>query len=382
MSHNSMDDFLAMAAPLFTQNRLYPQPVANLPSLGGLRRQIIIYTLPDNTKPAMVKAIAAVLMLHGRSTSLEIDQWQTWTLTFLCVCFPHFRDRFTTAKMAEYKLTSIPDSFLKGVIDMARTVASDPDASVKAPTLAELPTTLQLMTKDFYECGTLDGVYCYFAMVVHLMGKQTRAVMMERLAEKLMETFSSKGIAYVITGNGRMSDHAHLAVHKAWSSMDHPRQIFILDFCKSRWNTERAVMMVFHMFGMLEYSGMQSAVLINSFLCACPWVIRDVPLLVPAFAFYKESVIAFSKAEAEFRPYIKLYHGNSSQIFHSKSLEDLNAVAVMWLSATVPFLKDYRPPGGEEAKNAFAEAVKARNLHFDILAVDHTVQAPAEVPAE
>lgn len=369
-----MDDFLAKSRRLFARN-LNPQPVANFPSLGEIHRQIIIYTLPDNAEPAMVKAIAAVLMLHGRSTSLKIDQWQTWTLTFLCVCFPQFRDLFKTEHMVEYKLTSIPDSFLKGVIDMARTVVSDPDTSVKAPTLAELPTTLQLMTKDFYECGTEDGRYCYFALVVHLMGKQTRTVRTEQRPEKLMETFSNKDIAYVMTGNGRMSDHAHLAVHNAWSSMDHPRQVFIRHFCKYRGNTDRSVRMVFLMFGMLEYSGMQSAVFINSFLNACPWVISDVPLLAPAFSFYRESVIAFSKAEAEFRPYIKLYHGNSSQIFHSKSLQDLNAVAVMWLSATVPSMKDYQIPGGETAKTAFAKAAKARNLHFDTLAVDPTVQA-------
>ena len=370
-----MDDFLAKTSRAFTRNRLNPQPVASSLSLGGIHREIIIYTLPDNAKPAMVKAIAAVLMLHGRSTSLEIDQWQTWTLTFLCVCFPQFSDLFKTAHMVEYKLTSIPESFLKGVIDMARTVVSDPDTSVKAPTLAELPTTLQLMTKDFYECGTEDGRYCYFALVVHLMGKQTRTVMTEQRPEKLMETFSNKDIAYVMTGNGRMSDHAHLAVHNAWSSMDHPRKVFIQHFCKYRGKTDRSVRMVFLMFGMLEYSGMQSAVFINSFLNACPWVISDVPLLAPAFSFYRESVIAFSKAEAEFRPYIKLYHGNSSQIFHSKSLQNLNAVAVMWLSATVPSMKDYQIPGGETAKTAFAKAAKARNLHFDTLAVEPTVQA-------
>lgn len=177
--------------------------------------------------------------------------------------------------------------------------------------------------------------------------------MTKRRPRNIMDSLKSTDIEFIMTGDGRMSDIAHMMVHNAWSSVDKPRQLFIKVFCKQRSSDERSTRIVFLMLGMLEYAGMQPAAFIHALLLACPWVIQDVPLLAPAFSLYVESVKAFASADADFRPYLKLYHGNASQIFHSKSLQDLNAVAVMWLAANVPSMKKYKAPGGTERRRHF-----------------------------
>lgn len=377
-----MELFKEKMAPLFTENRLNPKPTTAATSLGNLLRNIPIYRLPDNSADGLTIKIGAVLMAHGTSASTKIIEWQSWTLSFLCLCFPAFAEVFREKNLSEFTVIPYPDEFLLAVMRVCDNIVANPELQYVVPTIVGLPTPSTLFGSATYNCADIDGLYGYFALVVHLMGKQitesTREVIETRRPKNIMDTFMCNEMGYVLSGPGRMSRTAHTMVHAAWSASDHPRQLFIERFCLYRGNSERSVRIVFLMFGMLEYSGMQSAAFIHALLDACPWVISEIPLLAPAFTVYEASITAFAEASPDFRPYIKLYHGNASQIFHSKALQDLNAVACMWLTSVLPSMKDYKTVGGDAAKQAFSDILKVKGLKTDSLTAE-AITAPVEV---
>lgn len=370
--------------PLFTENRLDLRHSTDMASLGNLRRAIPIYRLPDQPDAGLVNKIGAILMAHGNSQSEDILQWQSWVLSFLCLGFPAFATTFTREHLSEYSIVPYPNEFLHSVQTVCNNLVADPNLNHITPSIDSFPAPNGLIGIEYYNCADIDGLYGYLALIVHLMGKQitagTRDVMEVRRPKSIIDTFSCADMAYVLNGPGKLGRKAHNMIHTAWSASDRPRQIFIEKFCKYRWSSERAVRIVFLMFGMLEYSGMQSAAFIHALLVACPWVINEIPLLAPAFTFYEASMIAFANAEADFRPYIKLYHGNASHIFHSKALQDLNAVACMWLTSVLPSMKDYETVGGEAAKKAFSDLLKAKGLETTYLTAE-VITAPVEVQA-
>lgn len=94
--------------------------------------------------------------------------------------------------MAENNVMPFPDDFLNQVITLEDPVTRDTAESVIVPTLESLPTPNSLLNLDFYDCGQLDGMYAYFALVVHLMGKQitevTREVIEVRRPSNLVDS--------------------------------------------------------------------------------------------------------------------------------------------------------------------------------------------------
>lgn len=96
--------------------------------------------------------------------------------------------------MAENNVMLFPDDFLNQVITLEDPVTRDTAESIIVPTLESLPTPNSLLNLDFYDCGQLDVMYAYFALVVHLMGKQitevTREVIEVRRPSNLVDSIS------------------------------------------------------------------------------------------------------------------------------------------------------------------------------------------------
>ena len=350
----SIEQFRKKIAPLFIRGRLNPTVATDWEPLGNIEQSIVVYKLPENPQEGLVNQISTVMMVHRTSLSVELEEWQTWTLTFLCLCFPMFGRIFSENHLSEYKMETYPDRFIEEVIVVCDDIVRNPKLAFATLTFDGFPTPASLVNIDFYNCADVDGLFGYFALVTHLMGKQitdmTRAVIEKRRPQIIIDTFSCKRIAFVLTGDGKLGKTAHTIIYTARSASDAPRKIFIKKFYKSRGVNSCPVRIVFLMFGMLEYSEMQSATFVHTLIDTCPWIIADIPLLSPTFTVYQELIEAFTSVDKDFAPFLKLYHRNASQIFHSKALQDSNTIACMWLSFVLPSMKDYKTVGGDAAK--------------------------------
>jgi len=356
-------------------------------TLKGLQRSIPVYYLGPQATDQDIQNILSVMTLFGRSKNTVVKAWQTWVLSLTCVCFPDLVTKLRAMKSNEYQLMAMPESFVDSVKTAFDKLQQDSDLSTPAIRLAGLPDPSGNIDADLYNAGTVTGLYAYYALVVHLMGKRidpsTRDTITVRRPQNLMDTFRCHGSKFLLTGGGRMSDQAHSLVRDAWDLSTAPRKVIIDEFSRLKDSDDQTAQVVNLMFRMLEYSGMQPALFIKDFLSACPWVVKDMPSLVPAYEVYVNSVTAYASLDPDLRPYTKLYHGNNTKIFHSKSMQDLTAVSVMWLSVNNDTMSGYTAPGGDKAKAAFIKLAENHGIDLKTGALDpNVITAPVDTESE
>lgn len=351
-------------------------------TLQGLQRHVTIYYFGPAVSEDQKRDIMTIMMVYGRSSSDRVKMWQTWVLTWACASFPQLVGKFRSMRSSEYTLEAFPEAFIEACNTAVTRLQADPTSSQPAPLLAGFPLTNQGLTHSYYNCGTLEGIYGYFALIVHLMGKSvgasTRDVITTRRPTNIIDTFRCAHSQFVLRGAGRMSDTAHSQVRDAWDLSTAPRKVLIEELSLLGGSDDVSAQIVNLMFRMLEYSGMQPALFIKELLISCPWVIQDIPSLAPAYDVFVNSVTAYASLSASLRPYTKLYHGNNTKIFHSKSMQDLTAVAVMWLSVNNDSMAGYTAPGGDKAKAAFIKLAAQRGIDITTgaLGVTAAVTAP------
>jgi hypothetical protein len=378
------EELRALSSTLFVQNRLIPASAPAGSGLGGLTTKSTIYVWPRDVTDKDKRDILSVFPVIGKGTTDRVAAWQVFALTLSCLCFPALEEKIKATGSADYLFSPLPAQFCQGVRDLVEQIQLDPSRELPVPELPLAPLTPALYSAEYWNCGTVLGIYSYYALVTHLMGKrvdqETRDAITVRRPGNLIDKFSAGSASYILTGDGRMSDEAHLGINSAWGVANSARKPIIKAFCVLRAADDLPSRILFTMFGMLEYSGMQPAVFIHNLLTICPWVIADLPALRPAYDVYKESVVAFATADPEFRPYLKLYYGDSSQIFHAKTLVDLIALAVEVMVPNNPTLAGYKAPGGDKAKAAFAEACRKRGIDISSGMIAPVISAPEESP--
>jgi hypothetical protein len=351
---------------LFTGGSVVPATGGPAGAISGLKRSIPIYTLPTGTDAEAMKDIMTILTLYGKSESTTLKAWQTWVFTWVCVAFPEMEGRYRAARSTEYVFSPLPEAFIDEVSDMVTRLQSDPALELPAPNGYGFPGTTALFTTSVYNCGSIVGLYGYLSLVVHLMGKQigagNRDLITNRRPLNIIDKYNAQGVSYILTGRGRMSDVAHSKVKDSWDQSSVLRKVTIDEFCRLRGSDELSADVVFTMFRMLEYSHMSNAGFIRDFLDSCDWVLKDMPSMIPLYDFYVNSVYAFAAEPAQRRPYVKLYYGDNTTIFHAKTLQDLTAIAVEWLRPNNDSLTGYTAPGGDKAKAAFARLCMARGI--------------------
>lgn len=367
---------------LFNSGGLVPPSTPSTGVLTGMKRSIPVYTLPSSLTTEQLKDIMTVMVVYGTSTDRNAKMWQTWVFTWVCLAFPGMESRFAASKSKEYIFTPLPASFIEEVSQLVARLTVDTDLTLEVPEGYGFPVAGKQLSVDFYNCGSIKGLYGYFALIVHLMGKQIRASNRElitmRRPQNIIDKYQATEEAFILTGLGRMSDIAHEMVKTAWDQCSALRKVTIDELCRMRGSEEISSDIVFTMFRMLEYAHMANAGFIRDFLNSCDWVLRDMPSMKPAFDVYVESVYAFAAEPPTRRPYVKLYYGDNTTIFHGKTLQDLTAIAVEWLKVNNDSLTGYTAPGGEKAKVAFARLCMARGIDL----VSATLGTPAVVAPE
>jgi len=349
-------------------------PPTRVSTLQGLQRSIPVYYIGPGVPEDEARDILTVMFLYGRSTSSKIKDWQTWVLTWSCCCFPQLVPKFRAMRSAEYLIAPLPDTFTNDVRTAMAQLAADPGAKIAAPLFPHFPGTSATLSWEYYNCGNLEGIYGYYALMVHLMGKKidasTRDAITTRRPGNIIDTFRCASSSFVLRGPGRIGDTGHDMIRNAWDLSTAPRKVIIEEYSLFASVDDQTAQIVNLMFRMLEYSGMQPSLFIKDFLSACPWAIPNIPALAPAYDVYVNSVFAFSSLDPTLRPYTKLFHGNNTRIFHAKSMQDLTALAVDWLSVNNDSMTGYTAPGGDKVKAAFWKLAQAKGIDVNTGAIN------------
>jgi len=360
-------------------NRVFAEGIAPGPgptgsaALKGLARSIPIYYWPDDVTDVFRRSVLMALTLSGRSQSVDMAEWETFVLTWSALAFPELLPALQTANNGEYQFKPLPQEFLDDVAHADQEITTTASATPAIRLPDDLPQNSDPYTVGLYNCGTVHGIYGYYALIVYLMGKRvtpaTRENITVRRPKNIVDKFSLTAETYILTGAGRMSDTAHKMVTPAWSQVSPMRRVMVNGFCDSLGSGTAATETVAVMWKLLEYSGMQPAALIHKLISVCPWIAEEVPLVKPAYDWYVQSVIAYAREDPRRRPYFKLMYGDSNKLFHSKTLADLTACAVRLLQVTQPSVADYTAPGSARVVDQFVAAAERRGVPM----TSHTV---------
>lgn len=373
----------ALTSSVFAANAVAPKATGFQTGLSGMKRSITVFHWPSNITNAEKKDVQASMTLIGKSSQERIVAWQTWILTYSCLCFPALASMIRGDPSGEYQVIPLPSSFIASCKSASAELDADDTAQPIIDFPPEFPVTNARMTVEVWNCGTIYGIYGYYALVVYLMGKRVDPTSPEMITTKrpqnIIDRFHCASVAYVLTGQGRMGSVAHKSITIAWSVSDAARKIIVREFSTLFTIDDVAVQIVKLMFGMLEYSGMQPAAFIHNLISAHEWVADEIPMIRPAYDLYVESVRAYAELDVSLRPYIKLYYGDNIRIFHSKSLSDLTSIAVFWLKQHTPSMERYTAPGGEKAIRAFVLCLKRRGITVEGSAASADIVAPPAV---
>lgn len=352
--------------------------------LGGLTTRVLVYGWPAapsvyaHLSNPQKQTVMMALTLPGRSLDDTPTKWQSWVLTWVCLSLESFRLELTKSTHSGYVLTDLPDEFIAAALQASDALQADPAASTPLVIPNALPDSAHPYTVLLDNCGTLVGMYSYLALILILMGKSVdpsnRDPITTRRPQNLIDMFKAPDVAYILTGEGRIGNQGHSMIPTAWQYAAGPRRALVGILSLSRGSDDIPTRACSFALSMLEFSGMQPAALIHELIVACPWIVDEVPTIRAAYDLYRQSVEMYAQQPVHLRPFIKVMHGDSTRIFHSKSLVDLTQCAVAFKRMTQESIEDYKAPGSARSLSDFAAAC---SRHGVTLTTGMTAPAPA-----
>lgn len=355
----------AISAQLFFNSGQTGQENTGPAELKGMQRTIRAYKLPSSATADDRLLLMGALTLCGQSVNGDIPNWQCFVLTYTALAFPETIATIVTDSEGEITFEDFPTLVMDEIRSSEEKFDKDSSISISIDFPAPLPPAKKPFTVDVFNCSTLLGCYAYYSLIVHLMGKKigpdTRENITIRRPGNLIDAFHAQSEEYILRGDGRMSDNAHTMINSSWDMLTSVKQSLVPLFAGLEKSKSPPGQIVFTLFTLLKNSGMQPAALAHQLISSFPWVI-EIPILRPEYDYYVKSLLDYSKISPLVRPYIKLMYGNTTRIFHAKSLSNITACAVMYLTTVNPTLKGYTAPGGENAKAAFMHALKVRGV--------------------
>jgi hypothetical protein len=299
-------------------------------------------------------------------------------LTFTGLAFPETIPGIIASSQGEISFQPFPGPFIQAIDSVRHTLEADSDAKIPIPFPPEFPAGPSDLDVEVANCANMLGCYGYYALIVHLMGKRitddTREVITVRRPQNIIDGFQAQNEAFILTGDGKMSTHAHGHINLAWDLLGSVREELIPRFARLGGSATIPNRIIHMMFDMLQHSGMQPAALIHQLVSAHPWIC-EINILRPEYDYYVTSVTRYIEIDPAVRPFIKVMYGNSTKIFHAKTMANLTACAVFFLETTNPSLQAYTAPGGEVAKRVFSAELAKRGL--SLTSASTATSAPA-----
>lgn len=319
----------------------------------GIIERLKIYVWPKGIRDEQKLSFLSFFTVHGRSDDQSPSAWATWTLSFICLCFPEMADAITRANSREYIIEALPTQYVQGISHLA-TAAEDFSDSQPAdytrhirdlrfpPGLPGVLLDDETFPPDLAACATVPAIYGYCSLLIFLAGKRITEKNVVAITEKrpknLVDAYKiTDEAAFILSGAGRMNSSAHSFVSQVWATYFHARVAVIQEVAAFSTGATLPQRVVYTITKMIEYSGMQPALFIHKFIQARPECAK-MTCIRPALNAYITSVREVAAAPAYLQPYYKLIYGDSTRAFHRNAILMLSSCAIThekYLSASM-----------------------------------------------
>lgn len=338
------------------QNRYNEGRIAS--QAGGIVESLIVYTMPPGLDPDTRLSVLSFMTGYGRSEDDIPSKWASWTLTYLCCCFPEFKDQIIRQNAREYKFEMLPKTYINAVkeaIMTAQEIEGSATADEKySKAVARIVKPSRFPDIDHNDlnfppvlaaAAIVEPIYGYASLLLFLCGKKitdkNMVTITERRPQNLIDTYSiDEDAAYPLIGEGKMESTAHQMVHQAWITYAAARIAIMTEIAAFGAGQTLPQRVVHTVTKLLEYSGMQPAFFIHRFLQAFPEA-ATYSCIRPSLNAYASSIREVASAAAHLQPYYKLIHGDGTRAFHRNSIMALSACAIAYEKYTSPSMRNF-----------------------------------------
>jgi len=162
----------------FMLNKLIPTAASksSLPAFTtqSPRQSIKMAYLTNDVTERQKKSVMACLTLCGKCTDTRPTAWQSWVLTWSCLCFPELVKSYKDDSTAiDYEYVPFEPEFISRCVDAVMAQGKEETAGDQfvtfpnfLPNAGATPVNPELVT-----ASSLESLYTYYAMIVFIMGK-------------------------------------------------------------------------------------------------------------------------------------------------------------------------------------------------------------------
>jgi hypothetical protein len=198
-------------------------------------------------------------------------------------------------------------------------------------------------------CRDANQVVGHLSLVAFLMGKKitnvgersnVSSITMKRPAA-IEKKYLGERRSPILSGALRMSDVAHEGIYNAWGYHGAIRAHLVKGFCQFAAADATPLQEVFNTtFKLLEYSGIQSYVIVRTFLSAYDFA-WGLSTIQADLQFWEASCRSLLEVDVSVRKYVKLILSDKTSIFKRPNMPRLISLAVQVLSRDAPTLKNF-----------------------------------------
>lgn len=369
-----------------TIEALSPSGAMNAPKFTtmSMRQTINCYYLPTSATDRQRRAVMAILTMCGRSNDDLPSKWQSWVITWSCICFPELVQTLReNHAMVDYHYEEFSPGFLDECISAIMAQGNEDTAGKTFVTLPPgLPNvTLLPVTPELASSSTVEGLYAYYAMVVFIAGKSIGPENVQAISTRRpMAIIRKRDLQiseYILVGDGKMSSDNYKKIQGGWVRSTQPRIVIIkhLAVLAAADNRSEILDPIKVNMDMLRNAGQSYIFYIQELLISCDWCI-DIPALRAAYYHYSKMVHVLTSQPVYLQPYYKLMMMDQTREVRRKDIEALIAVATFFAAQTRRTMRQYRV--NEDTRSAvlaFQEMARQRGLTMDDISNQATTES-------
>jgi len=297
--------------------------------------------------------VLAIMTMYGRSVDPEISRWKSWVLSYYAIAYPEIAEVAVSRNPREYYSTVLPDAVVTKWVTSFNSVNDHPDYDYteRIDTFDSFPELVNpILNADVVSSNDLTGLYSYAALLMFLAGKlitaQNRSAIVAKRPKALMDEFQVSRSEYILSGDGRIGDAAHVLIHSAWTASVDPRIAIVNHFATAMGAASTPYRVMSHMMKLMRMNGMNYVNLILRFLEAFEDDLINLPQLRSDIRAFKDSASRYETIDPILRPFYKFAYGNECTIFRRRDMDALVACAIVYAANTADTVSNYRIGSG------------------------------------
>jgi len=334
---------------------------------------VTAYYLSSKASLREKRAVMMALTLCGRCHDDRASAWQSWVLTWSMLALPELvatlRDDQSTT---DYVYESLSQEFVTSCVEsIERQLVEETAGEVFITFPPALPNaTVVPVDASLVEACSFEGLYCYYAMIVFILGKSLTPENVTALSTKRPSALIRKrGLTTaepILIGDLKLHPDNYKRVQSGWVRSTRPRSQIIFHLAALVMSGSRGEMLDPVMVNMelLKNAGQSYLFYINELLKACPWCL-EIPALRSSYFSYVRMVNVIASQPAYAQPYYKLAMQDAATIVKRRDVNALIGVAIFFAGQTRQNMNQYRIDAGVvQVVRLFQELATQKGFKF------------------